>query len=167
MEREDNHWYPQVIHLFSNIYTPTHILEKIDKMFFEFLWCGKPPRVKKSTIINYYDNGGLKMTDIYSIHTCQKLMWLKHLTNDNKRKWKALSWPLFGIEKDILDFKLTEGYYKVARTKFYQQLLDCWFNTKTRPPMSAEEILHEYLLYNQFIKLGGSSLTITIMNNEK
>ena len=119
---------PQVIHLFSNIYTPSYILEKLDKIFFDFLWSGKPPRVKKSTIINDYDNGGLKMPDIYSIHTCQKLMWIKRLTNDNKRKWKALSLSLLGIEKEFLDFKPSECHYKVARTKFYQQVLDCWFN---------------------------------------
>ena len=106
--------------------------------------------------------GGLKMPDIYSIHTCQKLMWLKRLIDDNKRKWKVLSWSLLGIEKVFLDFKLTEGDYKVAKTKYYQQLLDCWFNIKARPPCGAEEILHKYLLYNRFIKLGGCSLNMAI-----
>ena len=115
---------PQVIHLFSNIYTPKHILERIDSLFFDFLWGGKPLRVKKSTIINDYHEGGLKMPDIYSIHISQKVIWLKRLTNDNNKKWKALSWALLGIEKDLLDFKLPEENYKVAKTKFYQQLLD-------------------------------------------
>ena len=116
---------PQVIHLFSNIYTPMHILERIDSLFFDFLWGGKPPRVKKSTIINDFHEGGLKMPDIYSIHISQKVIWLKRLTNDNNKKWKALPWALLGIEKDLLDFKLPEQNYKVAKTKFCQQLLDC------------------------------------------
>ena len=132
-------------------------------MFFEFLCCGKPPRVKKSTIINYYDNGGLKMPGIYSIYTCQKLMWLKRLTNDkeNLRHYHGHYWELKNIFWTLNLLKTI----LVARTKFYQQLLDCWFNMKTCPRGSAEEILHEYLLYNRFIKLGGSSLTITKMNN--
>ena len=67
---------PQVMHLFSNIYTPMHILEKIDRLFFDILWGGKPPRVKKSTLIYDYHQGGLKMADIYSIHISQKVIWL-------------------------------------------------------------------------------------------
>ena len=117
---------PQVIYLFSNIYTPIHFLEKINELFFEFLWSGKLPRVRKSTIISNYDKGGLKMPDIYSIHTSQKVMWLKCLTNDNNRKWKTLPWALLGMDKDLLDLKLFEGNYKVAKTKYCQQLLDTW-----------------------------------------
>ena len=158
---------PQVIHLFSNIYTPMHILERIDSLFFDFLWGGKPPRVKKSTIINDYYEGGLKMPNIYNIHISQKVIWLKRLTNDNNKKWKALSWALLGIEKDLLDFKLPEQNYKVAKTKFYQQLLDCWFSVKTRPPTSTEDILREYILYNQYIKIGGSCLTISVINDSR
>ena len=87
---------PQVIHLFSNIYTPMHILERIDTLFFYFLWGGKPPRVKKSTIINDYHEGGLKMPDIYSIHISQKVIWLKRLTNDNKTKMESIIMGSFG-----------------------------------------------------------------------
>ena len=66
-----------------------------------------------------------------------------------------------------MDFKLPEQNYKVAKTKFYQQLLDCWFSVKTRPPISTEDILPEYILYNQYIKIGGSCLTITVINNSR
>ena len=40
---------PQLIHLLSTLYTPASILEEIDKLFFDFLWANKPPRVKKCT----------------------------------------------------------------------------------------------------------------------
>ena len=42
---------PQLIHLLSTLYTPASILEEIDKLFFDFLWANKPPRVKKCTIV--------------------------------------------------------------------------------------------------------------------
>ena len=67
----------------------------------------------------------------------------KRLTNYNNKKWKALSWASLGIEKDLLEFKLPEQNYKVDKTKLYQQLLDCWFSVKTRPPISTEDILRE------------------------
>ena len=50
--------------------------------------------------------------------------------------------------------KLPEQNYKVAKTKFDQQLLDCWFSVKTKRPTSTEDILREYILYNQYIKIG-------------
>ena len=38
---------------------------------------------------------------------------------------------------------------------------------KTRPPTTIEAVLHEYLLYNQYIMIGGCSLAIAIMNSEQ
>ena len=72
-----------------------------------------------------------------------------------------------GIDRDLLDFKLPEKKYKVAKSKFYQQLLDCWFAIRTRPPMSSYDILNGYLLCNQNIQIGGSCLTIAVMNGMK
>ena len=31
----------------------------------EFIWKGKTPTIKSSTLCNYYDNGGLKNVDVF------------------------------------------------------------------------------------------------------
>ena len=111
---------PQVTHLLSNTYVPNDVLDKIDRMLFKFLWQNGPSRVKRKTIINNLESGGLKMPDIYAFHTAQKCLWIKRLLDDNKKNWKALANELIGIDLNLLDHKLSESDYKVtAKTKFY------------------------------------------------
>ena len=159
---------PKLIHLFSTIHIPHSILEKIDKLFLDFLWLGKPARVKKSTIIRDYAEGGLKMPDIYSIHASQKLIWIKRLVDNNDRKWKTLTRLLMGIDCTMLHFKLPEKKYKqCAKTMFYQQLVNCWYVLKSRRPIHSKEILNEFLLYNAHILIGGSCLSDAMVGHNK
>ena len=71
----------QVTYLLSVCYCPHYILQKIDKLFLELWWDGKPAKVKRSTIIANYYNGGLKMPDIFAVHTAAKIKWIKKLVS--------------------------------------------------------------------------------------
>ena len=156
---------PQVTHLLSNTYVPNDVLDKIDRMLFKFLWQNGPSRVKRKTIINNLESGGLKMPDIYAFHTAQKCLWIKRLLDDNKKNWKALANELIGIDLNLLDHKLSENDYKVtAKTKFYQQVLDCWFQVKSRSPITDTEISNEYLLFNKFIRIADKCLDLSFVN---
>ena len=57
----------------------------------------------------------------------------------------------FILEETFLDYKLPEEYVTVVKTKFYQQVLDCWYLTKNNQPSNRNEILNEYILHNKFI----------------
>ena len=108
------------------------------------------------------------MPDIYSIHATHKLLWIKCLMDETNRKWKTLTKAQVGISSEFLHFKLPENFYiQCAETKYYQQLLDFWYSFKNRAPTFAEEIKCEYLLYNRYISVGGSCLTIAIVGNKK
>ena len=158
---------PKFLHLFSSVYTPAKILDNIDKLLFNFLWRNKPPRVKRSTIINDIQNGGLKMPDIYTVHATQKLAWMKRLLDNSTKKWKVLSFSLICLPKDYIDFKLPSDRYHTAKTQFYQQLLNCWFSIKNKKPTTVDEILNEYLFYNRFILVNKSCLELSIVDNNK
>ena len=81
------------------------------------------------------------MPDIYSIHATHKLLWIKRLMDETKRKWKTLTKALLGISSEFLHFKLPEKFYiQCAETKYYQQLLGFWCSFKNRAPTCAEEI---------------------------
>ena len=171
---------PKFLHLFSSVYTPAKILDNIDKLLFNFLWRNKPPRVKRSTIINDIQNGGLKMPDIYTVHATQKLAWMKRLLDNSTKKWKVLSFSLICLPKDYIDFKLPSDRYHTAKTQFYQQLLNCWFSIKNKKPTTVDEILNEYLFYKtidnnkrllqtkmiDLIKLDGSLLNFQDMSTK-
>ena len=158
---------PKFIHLLKSILTPTSILSKIDKMFFDFLWNNKPSKIKRNTITNDFTEGGMRMPDIFKIHSVQKILWIKHLSDTRMKKWKTLSLELIGIEEVFLDFKLPEKNFKIAKTKFYQQVLDCWYSFKNHQPKSRNEILNEYVLYNKFIIMGNRCLDCKILKNKE
>ena len=40
----------QFNHLFSSVVTPTQTLDKINKIFFKFLWDGKPDKIRRNTM---------------------------------------------------------------------------------------------------------------------
>ena len=115
-----------------------------------------------------YKNGGLKMPDIYTVHTTQKLAWVKCLLDNSTKKWKVLSFSLIGLSKDYIDFKLQTDKYHTAKTQFYQQFLNCWFSIKNKKPTTVDEILNKYLFYNEFILADKSCLELSnVDNNER
>ena len=63
----------------------------------------------------------------------------------------------------MLDFKPPEASLKVAKTNFYQQVLDCWSLIKIREPTSVNEVLNEYILYNRYVKIDNKCLDSSIL----
>jgi len=60
---------PQLIYPLTTLdNTPQTILDRINKMSFEFVWEGQPDKIKRAQIIQLYEKGSLKLTDIYSFN---------------------------------------------------------------------------------------------------
>ena len=56
-----------------------YILKKVNDTFFKYLWEDKPDKVKRATVIQDYEFGGLKMIDFEYTCMCKsmKAMWIK------------------------------------------------------------------------------------------
>ena len=81
----------QLVYIMSPLPTSHHHLKEIRNVLFNFLWDGKPDKIKRSEIINDYAEGGLKMLDIQSFNRALKAKWIqKYLDPQNKGKWKLL-----------------------------------------------------------------------------
>ena len=58
---------------------------------FDFLWDSKPDKINRKTIIQDFENGGLKMINLNIFITSIKAGWVKRLTNkDNVGDWKHI-----------------------------------------------------------------------------
>ncbi len=57
---------------------------------FQFLWDHKPDKISRNTIIQNYEDGGLKMIDIESSLNSLKVSWVKRLLYGKDAKWKHL-----------------------------------------------------------------------------
>ena len=143
---------PQVTHLMSLCYCPDYILEKIDKLLFDFLWSKKTAKVKRGTITANFDSGGLRMPDIYSIQDNAKIRWIQRLLADTEcSKWKILTWYMLDIEKYLINRKISPSYCRKCYSKFHMQMLESWQTLKNRPPENPPEILNEYIFNNVYI----------------
>ena len=83
----------QIVYLLSSLPSPQKVVHEINSILYDFLWDSKGDKIKRTEIINDYDNkGGLKMIDIQSFHASLKTKWVKsYLNTENKGKWHVFS----------------------------------------------------------------------------
>ena len=75
---------------------PEHMLKTIKKLLNNFLWGSNINRIKHTTMIADYDNGGLKMPDINAILHAQRIMWMRRYFNTEHKPWKIFfEWQMW------------------------------------------------------------------------
>ena len=56
---------PKLIYLLTSLPNPPiGTAQRLEKIMFNFIWDGKPDKIKRGTLIQDYEQGGLKMIDI-------------------------------------------------------------------------------------------------------
>ena len=139
------------------IYTPENILKHVEKLFYNFLWDGKPAKIKKNTIIAPISLGGLSMTDIFSVHKAAKCIWIKRLNDESKGKWKSLFWIMLHIDIRLLNRNI--NYKKITgKTKFHTQVLESWYKLIGTEPKVQDDIANQFIAHNQYIKINGKPI---------
>ena len=83
---------PKLIYPLTVLNNPSvEVINLIKKYMFDFLWDGKPDKISRKTIIQDYENNGLKMIDIDIYIKSIKAGWVKRLTNaSNTGDWKHI-----------------------------------------------------------------------------
>ena len=76
---------------------PKLIVKNLIKLKNDFLWDGKPPKVKHSAMIGSYEKGGLKDIDIERRIKALRLSWVRRLYDETDHEWKLI--PKFYSEK--------------------------------------------------------------------
>jgi hypothetical protein len=137
----------------STLYTPLHVIQEIDKIFFNFLWNGASNKVAKHIIIKTIDQGGLKMIDISCKIKALNVSWIKRaITNPN------CSWKL--IMDDILD-DITFDYalrcsalaetYLNKLPRFYRQIFSNMHALSDHMANTPAGVLNETLWFNKHV----------------
>ena len=141
---------------------PDSILNDIEKIFYKFLWNGIKDKIKRSIIINEYEEGGLKMPNIQSFYKALKMSWLHKLLDPfNHSPWKVLL--LGSIQKcggsNIL-YLSKEGLEKIAE-KVNPFWKDAFLNLSELKQEKGElvdgqHVLSKPIWLNPLIKIGGN-----------
>ena len=65
-------------------------IEQLNSLQKDFIWNGRCPKMKHSTLIADYVEGGYKDIDIKTKLLSLKVIWIKKLMDDNFHAWKAI-----------------------------------------------------------------------------
>jgi len=87
----------KLIYNTSVLVIPEQLIKEINSIISNFIWDGKPSKIKKSTIIGERKHGGLKMTDFNIFNKALKVAWITRIKSENVASWKII--PNAALEK--------------------------------------------------------------------
>ena len=87
----------KLIYNASVLAIPEQLIKEINSIIFNFIWDGKPPKIKKLTVIGEKKQGGLKMTDFNIMNKALKVAWIPRIKSENEASWKII--PEATLEK--------------------------------------------------------------------
>ena len=120
---------PKLIYPFSVLKNPNQKdIDNIKKSIFNFVWDGKPEKIKRIQLYQSYENGGLKLTNIELFLNAIKSSWIKRYIDENnngkylfKKYFKNLEILFFESNIQSLDME------KIANKEtFMYDVLKCW-----------------------------------------
>ena len=81
----------------SVLVIPEQLIQEINSIIFNFIWDGKPAKIKKLTIIGEKNQGGLRMTDFNIMNKALKVAWIQRINSENGASWKII--PEIALKK--------------------------------------------------------------------
>ena len=75
----------KLIYALSSLPTPSKfVLNQIEKKtMYAFIWDNNPEKVKRDTLIQEYEMGGMKIVDMEKFIQSLKISWIKRILNQN------------------------------------------------------------------------------------
>ena len=129
-------------------------------MFYNFVWCDKPDKIKRNIIINKIDEGGLAFPHIRSFSHSLKMTWIKKLLDSDKfAPWKTLALNNFeNFGGNNIWHLHKEGLLKLSNkmNRFWKCVFKSWSQLDSKEVLTPEDILSEPLYYNNNIKINNN-----------
>ena len=114
---------------------PDHYIQEISKLIFNFIWAGKPPKIKRNTIIGEKKDGGLKMCDFKIMEKALKITWVNRIQDESQASWKIIPSQLLhkhGSLAFLTKCNFAAGMLDLddKLPTFYKKKLDYWSEFK-------------------------------------
>jgi len=156
----------KLIHAMSVLPSPPNeFFKELESILYNFIWNSKVDRIKRTTLIGKYNDGGLNMVDCKSQSKALKVKWLHkllHCKDEIKEEFWAL-WVYKNIPEVDIDYLLScninqEDIKKIVKFKNNSLWLEvfiewCYLNFDHNP-FTKEDILHQSIWFNSHIKVG-------------
>ena len=122
-------------------------IDQLNTVHKNFIWNNKRPKIKHSTLIADYSEGGYKDVDIENKIAALKIKWVTKLLDSNFHPWKIIPNLLFsdlGGHQNLQLSKLCLAKIKQHPT-FYYELIQIWAKACGKEPPRTSEICEEVL----------------------
>ena len=151
---------PQILYISSNLGVPEWFVSKMNSLLYHFIWGAKMDKVKRATLINRIEKGGLKMIDLETMIQSQRIMWVKRFFKQTERAgwtfhFEFLCNKLKISPTDLFKCNLDPEFLCTTWPLFYHQMLFAWFHFKSVDcKITPWNIRRECLIYNKNITIG-------------
>jgi len=164
----------QFIFLFQSLPSPPpSFFERFEKKIFKFLWSGGPERVKRKTVYNLYEYGGLKLRNLQAVDLTLKASWVPKLYHNDKwfcSKLLLCSSVLFTTnvfpfsQLTLRDFEIVMKE-KAQISQFFRHVIQAWLKFQLRPPETAQEVKQQPICLNSHIRISGKPCFLMSLYN--
>ena len=149
---------PIITQCLTVLNTPSVETEReLEKVLYQFIWNKKPDKIKRKTLINQYEEGGLKMIDLKSFSAALKMSWLRKIKSvDYTAHWKTLlidTLENLGGDKFLHLPKEGLEIISIQFNAFWQEVIAIWASIQNITPTTPDEILLQTIWYNKNIKI--------------
>ena len=146
----------KLVHVLSALPDPcTDTIKKLNSILFSFIWNNGADKIKRSVIVQSYEQGGLKMVDIQSFLSSLKTSWLKRLYwADHDVVWANIAKEMLPPVENVVCFgsvKLKELSTQL-KNKFWVDVLKAWSNFCAAYKPDDDEIMTDKLWFSDNTK---------------
>ena len=128
-------------------------INECQNKIYEFIWMGKPPKIKHAVSMFSYENGGIKLPHVESLVKASKAVWVKRMLNEDENWIQYLKTFLPNISiKQLLKCNVKPDDLLQEIPTFYRQIFQAWFSLH-KEPTNALEVRREVIFLNQFIQI--------------
>ena len=155
----------KLLYIASMAQVPDKIIQQLKSIQKKFLWKSNTPKIKHSTLIGDYKDGGLKNVAIETKLKALKLTWVRRLCDDNHHPWKII--PLHYLTLPNRDLTLHRNFacnqHVTAKLNFlpafYKDLLSHYWSEISQCEVDSIQVkLSESLWYNSFIQINQNAV---------
>ena len=144
----------------------SELIKEVNKELYSFIWKGKD-KVKRSALISDIEDGGLKMLDLESMISAQRVMCLKKYVENYESPWKyVLDFYLKKVGgKFLFQCNFDHRTLPITLPIFYRECLQAWSSMTNYDSSSYEGIMNQIIWNNKFILSEGKSIFLSVFYN--
>ena len=156
----------KILYVSSMTQVPKNLVNELKKIQIDFLWNSKSPKIKHSTLIADYSEGGLKSVDKESKINAMKITWVKRLSDNNNHPWKIIPSNCFILSngESIFhrNFRSNVSFnLEVSKLPpFYKEIVELWSEFCFQKIDTNSTSYSESLWYNSHIRINNETLFI-------